>query len=167
VLAPGLRIGYVIAPQPLAHKLAQAKQAADLHTSSFNQRLAYEVVKTGILDTHLPVIRSLYASQCRAMLDALAARMPDGTVWNRPEGGMFIWVRLPAGIDSTELLRKSLAPASGPPVAFVPGAPFYAGTAEHNTLRLSFVTVPQARIEEGVLQLSRVIEQYLHDKPYD
>ena len=153
VLAPGLRLGYLIAPESLHFKLVQAKQATDLHTPSLTQRIAYEVIKDGFLDEHIPGVRELYRTQCEAMLAALAKHMPEGVHWNRPEGGMFLWVNLPAGIDSMELLQAAIAEH----VAFVPGAPFYANNAPLNTLRLSFVTVPPAKIDEGVARLAALI----------
>jgi 2-aminoadipate transaminase len=153
LLAPGLRVGYVIAPPELNRKLVQAKQAADLHTPSFTQRIVYEAVKDGFLDQHIPTIRALYAQQCQTMVDALAKYFPPSATWNRPEGGMFIWVKLPAHIDSMALLDQAIAQN----VAFVPGAPFYANDPQSNTLRLSFVTVPQAKIEEGIARLGALI----------
>ena len=153
VLAPGLRLGYLIAPESLHFKLLQAKQATDLHTPSLTQRLAYEVIRDGFLDEHIPDVRSLYRDQCDAMLAALEKHMPAGVSWNRPEGGMFLWVDLPEGIDSMELLQASIAQN----VAFVPGAPFYADAARMNTLRLSFVTVPPAKIDEGIARLAALI----------
>jgi 2-aminoadipate transaminase len=153
VLAPGLRVGYIIAPEALHFKLVQAKQAADLHTPSLTQRIVHEVVKDGFLDTHVPKIRALYRDQCEAMHAALARYMPEGVTWNRPEGGMFIWVNLPANIDSMKLLEEAIAQN----VAFVPGAPFFANEARHNTLRLSFVTVPPAKIDEGIAKLGALI----------
>lgn len=155
VLAPGLRVGYLIAPQKLHSKLVQAKQAADLHTPSFNQRIVYEAVKDGFLDEHIPQIRTLYAQQCRAMLEALKHHFPASVTWNQPEGGMFIWVKLPQGVDSSALLEKAVAQN----VAFVPGAPFFANEPQTNTLRLSFVTVPKEKIEEGVARLGKIITQ--------
>lgn len=155
VLAPGLRVGYLIAPKQLHSKLVQAKQAADLHTPSFTQRLVYETVKDGFLDEHIPQIRSLYAQQCHVMLDALKAHFPSNVSWNQPEGGMFIWVKLPKGVDSSALLAKAVAQN----VAFVPGAPFFANEPQANTLRLSFVTVPKEKIEEGVARLGKLIAQ--------
>jgi len=153
VLAPGLRVGYIIAPEELHFKLVQAKQATDLHTPSLTQRIVYEVVKDGFLDTHVPKIRALYRDQCNAMLDALERHMPAGVEWNRPEGGMFVWVKLPQHIDSMKLLEQAIAQN----VAFVPGGPFFANEAEHNTMRLSFVTVPPATIDEGVAKLGALI----------
>ena len=155
VLAPGLRVGYIIAPEELHGKLVQAKQATDLHTPSLTQRIVYEVIRDGFLDDHIPTIRTLYREQCEAMLQALAANMPAGVSWNRPEGGMFVWVKLPAHIDSMELLQDAVAAN----VAFVPGAPFYADKAQHNSLRLSFVTVPPAQIDAGVKILANLLRQ--------
>lgn len=153
VLTPGIRLGYVVAPVPLTRKLEQAKQAADLHTAQLTQMVVHEVVKDGFLDTHIPLIRKLYAAQCEAMQSALAEFFPSGARWTRPEGGMFIWVTLPEKIDSMKLLEEAIAHN----VAFVPGAPFYANVVEHNTLRLSFVTVPPEKIREGVAILGRLI----------
>ncbi|GAB6848868.1 PLP-dependent aminotransferase family protein [Paraburkholderia kururiensis] len=157
VLAPGLRVGYIVAPEELHFKLVQAKQATDLHTPSFTQRIVHEVVKDGFLDRHVPTIRALYRDQCAAMLAALERYMPEGVSWNRPEGGMFIWVSLPAHIDSMKLLEEAVANN----VAFVPGAPFYADHPEHNKLRLSFVTVPPAKIDEGVAKLAALVRTHL------
>ncbi|MBC7982402.1 MAG: PLP-dependent aminotransferase family protein [Candidatus Obscuribacterales bacterium] len=153
ILAPGLRVGFVVAPEPVYRKLVQAKQAADLHTPSFTQRIVYEVVQNDFLEAHIPVIRDLYANQCKAMLAALQQYFPKQAQWNTPAGGMFIWVTLPKKIDSAELLQKAIARN----VAFVPGAPFFAETPEHNTLRLSFVTVPVEKIEAGIKILGELI----------
>ncbi len=153
VLTPGIRLGYVIAPLPLARKLEQAKQAADLHTAQLTQMVVYETIKDGFLDSHIPTIRQLYAEQCQAMLDALTEFFPSGTSWTRPTGGMFIWVTLPKQIDSMKLLDQAIAQN----VAFVPGASFYANEAEHNTLRLSFVTVSKEKIREGIRRLGGLI----------
>ena len=137
VLAPGLRLGYLVAPKAIFPKLLQAKQAADLHTPGFNQRLAFEVLQDGFLERHVPAVRALYQRQCRAMLDALSAEMADlGVHWNAPRGGMFLWLKLPDGLDATTLLPQAVARG----VAYVPGAAFHAGQADPRTLRLSFVT---------------------------
>lgn len=153
VLAPGLRIGYVIAPPALRAKLVQAKQATDLHTATLSQQAVFEVVRDGFLDAHIPTIRALYRDQCEAMLAALAHHMPEGVSWNRPRGGMFLWVELPRGIDATAVLTRAVENN----VAFVPGAPFYAADPVRESLRLAFVTVPPPRIEEGVARLAQVI----------
>jgi len=153
VLTPGIRLGYVVAPVPLIHKLEQAKQAADLHTAQVTQMVVHEVVKDGFLDQHVPTIRRLYSDQCQAMQAALAEFFPTGTTWTRPEGGMFIWASLPGQIDTMQLLEEALVEK----VAFVPGAPFYANEAECNTMRLSFVTVPPEKIREGIARLGKLI----------
>jgi 2-aminoadipate transaminase len=155
VLAPGLRVGYLIAPQGLHRKLVQAKQAADLHTPSFTQRIVHETIKDGFLDTHIPTIRALYAQRCQYMLEAMSRHFPSSVTWNRPQGGMFIWVQLPAGMNSMKLLDQAIAAN----VAFVPGAPFFANEPRDNTLRLSFVTVPPERIEQGIAVLGELLKR--------
>ena len=156
VLAPGLRLGYVIAPKAIMPKLLQAKQAADLHSPSFNQRMVSEVLKEGFLDRHVPTIRALYKSQCHAMLEALAQEMAGlDVVWNSPDGGMFLWVRLPAGMNAVELLPKAVDKG----VAFVPGAAFYATEADPRTLRLSFVTASEEQIHIGIAALAQAIRE--------
>ena len=135
-LAPGLRLGFLVSPKALYPKLLQAKQAADLHTPSFNQRMVAEVLKDGFLERHVPTIRALYKAQRDAMLAALEKHLAGtGVQWNRPDGGMFLWVKLPAGIDAVALLPKAVERN----VAFVPGTAFYSDAAQNNTLRLSFV----------------------------
>jgi 2-aminoadipate transaminase len=157
VLTPGIRLGYVVAPHGLIRKLEQAKQAADLHTSQLTQMVVYEAIKDGFFETHIPAIRTLYANQCQAMLDAMDEFFPEQAKWNRPEGGMFIWVTLPSHIDARQLLEEAIAQH----VAFVPGAPFYANEPEKNTLRLSFVTVPPEKIREGIAKLGKLIADKL------
>lgn len=153
VLAPGLRLGYLVAPAHLYPKLLQAKQAADLHTPVFNQRVVHEVIRDGFLDEHVPRIRARYAAQRDAMERALRVHLPSGCRWNTPVGGMFFWVALPAGMDAMALLPKAVDAG----VAYVPGAAFYAQSPEPHTLRLSFVTLTPEQIEQGVAALGRVL----------
>lgn len=153
VLTPGIRLGYVVAPLPLARRLELAKQAADLHTSQLTQMVVHEVIKDGFLDQHIPQIRALYGDQCQVMLDAMAQHFPAGVEWTKPEGGMFIWVTLPKHINAMQLLDEAIAQK----VAFVPGSPFYANEPATNTLRLSFVTVPPERIRHGIEVLGKLI----------
>ena len=156
ILAPGLRLGYVIAPRELYPKLLQAKQAADLHTPGFNQRVVAEVIRDGFLDRHVPTIRARYKVQRDAMLAALARELgPTGAEWTRPRGGMFIWLRLPAGLDAQALLPAAVDAG----MAFVPGAPFFAGQPDPRTLRLSFVTSTPEQIDAGMAALGRVVRQ--------
>ncbi|MGE4242296.1 PLP-dependent aminotransferase family protein [Ramlibacter sp.] len=156
VLAPGLRLGFLVAPPAIFPKLLQAKQAADLHSPSFNQRMVSDVLKDGFLDRHVPTIRALYRSQRDAMLAALAREMRGLDVtWNTPVGGMFLWARLPAGVSAVDLLPKAVDRG----VAFVPGAAFYAEDADARTLRLSFVTASHEQIDTGVAALAQVIRE--------
>jgi 2-aminoadipate transaminase len=167
VLAPGLRLGYMVIPKALYPKILQAKQAADLHTPSFNQRVASEVMKGDFLEQHVPMIRALYKSQRDAMLLALAREMPvtpgntDASVtWNSPAGGMFLWVRLPAGLNAVDLLSKAVEKN----VAFVPGSPFYAANPDPRTLRLSFVTATVDQINVGMKALGDTIKEAMVSK---
>jgi 2-aminoadipate transaminase len=155
-LAPGLRLGFLVAPKALYPKLLQAKQAADLHTPSFNQRLVAEVLKDGFIDRHVPTIRALYKSQCEAMLAALQRELSGSSIqWNQPSGGMFLWLTLPPHVNSIDLLPKAVERN----VAFVPGAAFFADNAQHNTLRLSFVTASVDQINIGIAALAQVIRE--------
>ncbi|MCO5103474.1 MAG: PLP-dependent aminotransferase family protein [Burkholderiaceae bacterium] len=154
VLAPGLRLGYLVAPPEVFPKLLQAKQAADLHTPGFNQRMVVEVMQGGFLQQHVPTIRTLYRLQRDAMLAALEREMDGLDVqWNRPVGGMFLWLRLPEGMDASALLALAVERN----VAFVPGAAFYAGQADPRTLRLSFVTASSAQIDTGIAALADAV----------
>ena len=157
VLAPGLRLGYVLAPKLLYPKLLQAKQAADLHTPGFNQRVVFEVIKGGFLRDHVPTIRARYKAQRDAMQAALQQHMPAGCRWHAPAGGMFFWVELPPALDATALLPQAVAAG----MAFVPGEPFFAGGGHANTLRLSFVTVSPVQINTGVAALAAVLNAAL------
>ncbi|NJS36574.1 MAG: PLP-dependent aminotransferase family protein, partial [Brachymonas sp.] len=157
-LAPGLRLGFLVAPKALYPKLLQAKQAADLHTPSFNQRIVAEVLKDGFIDRHVPTIRALYKSQCQAMLAALQRELAGtGITWNQPTGGMFLWLKLPAHMNAIELLPLAVERN----VAFVPGAAFYANSPQHNTLRLSFVTASVEQINIGIAALAHTLREAL------
>jgi 2-aminoadipate transaminase len=162
VLAPGLRMGFLVAPKAVYPKLLQAKQAADLHSPGFNQRLIFEVMQNGFLDRHVPTIRALYKAQRDAMLQALAQHFPHAATqpeqsltWNTPAGGMFLWARLPEGMNAVDLLPHAVDKG----VAFVPGAPFYADHGDPRTMRLSFVTPSVEEIHRGVAALAQAIQQ--------
>ena len=157
-LAPGLRLGFLVAPKALYPKLLQAKQAADLHTPSFNQRVVAEVLKGNFLDRHVPTIRALYKSQRDAMLAALDTNLGgSGVTWNTPDGGMFLWLKLPGGMNAVDLLPKAVDRN----VAYVPGAAFYADAPRHNTLRLSFVTASVDQINTGIAALADVFKSHM------
>ncbi|MBD0711814.1 transcriptional regulator [Streptomyces sp. CBMA291] len=152
VMAPGLRLGYLRAPAGLRRACVIAKQAADLHTSTIDQAAAARYLRDSDLDAHVAVIRAAYQERRDAMLDGLAGALPEGSRWNRPEGGMFIWATLPAGYDATTLL----ATAVGHEVAYVPGAPFFCGEPDPGAMRLSFTTHSADEIREGLRRLSKI-----------
>ncbi|MBA2347634.1 MAG: PLP-dependent aminotransferase family protein [Solirubrobacterales bacterium] len=153
VLAPGLRIGWLRAPEALKRALTIAKQAGDLHTSTVDQMAAATVLTAGGMDAHLARLRTTYRARRDALLDGLPAALPTGSSWNEPDGGMFVWARLPEGADATALLVAALRHD----VAFVPGAPFYAGAPDPRTLRLSFTTHGQEEIAEGLRRLAAAV----------
>ncbi|VVE89194.1 PLP-dependent aminotransferase family protein [Pandoraea bronchicola] len=157
VIAPGLRVGYLVAPEELMIKLVQAKQASDLHTTGITQRLAHALLTDGQYDAHLEAIRLRYRAQCALMLKCLAEYMPEGVSWTRPAGGMFLWVTLPPQIDSASLFHDALACG----VAFIPGASFHAMSPKANTMRLTFTTATPAQIETGIMRLAKTIEARL------
>jgi hypothetical protein len=152
-LAPGLRVGFVVANMSVIRKLVLMKQAADLHSSTINQ-IAIATVAERIFDAQVAKIKAAYSARRDAMLAALAKYMPASTSWTKPEGGMFIWVTLPAGLDGAELLARSIETEK---VAFVPGQAFFADRSGANTLRLSFSCANEAMIEEGIQRLGRLI----------
>jgi 2-aminoadipate transaminase len=149
VAAPGLRIGWVRAPAPLRRPLVVAKQAADLHSSTIDQAAAAHWLATVDLDAHIAGLRAAYGARGDALLDGLAAALPPGSTHNHPDGGMFVWARLPDGWDAEELLDRALERD----VAFVPGFPFFAGPPDRATLRFSFTTHSPEEIAEGLARL--------------
>ncbi len=155
VLAPGLRIGFLRAPHQLLGPLTVAKQAADLHTSTVDQHAARICLQTGDLDDHIDLICAEYRRRRDALLGGLADVLPEGSTHNHPDGGMFVWARLPEGWNAAKLLSTALAHD----VAFVPGAPFYATDPDPRTLRLSFTTHPPAEILEGLARLRAAAAQ--------
>jgi len=156
-LAPGLRLGWIVAPEEVIHRLVQMKQGADLHTSTFCQIVAYEVAKDGFLDRHIRDVRAVYGARRDAMLSALARHCPEGVTWTRPKGGLFLWVTLPPGLDSAKLFEVALAEK----VAFVPGAPFFPKGGGQRTLRLNFSYCAPDVIEEGIRRLGAVTRRLL------
>jgi 2-aminoadipate transaminase len=159
ILAPGLRIGFIVAPRAMIEVFIRLKQATDLHTATLSQRAAFEVLASPLMAEHLPAIRARYASQNAVMLEALDAHFPAGAHWTRPLGGMFIWVELPAasraGSDTTALLARAIERR----IAFVPGEPFFAAAGQRNCLRLSFVTVAPDRIRAGIAALGDLLRE--------
>jgi len=152
-LAPGLRVGFIVANAPVIRKLVLMKQAADLHSSTINQIAIAEVAERGF-EAQVAKIKAAYSHRRDAMLAALARHMPDGVSWTKPEGGMFIWITLPEGMDGAALLAKSIETAR---VAFVPGKAFFADGSGANTIRLSFSCANDQMIEEGIGRLGRLV----------
>lgn len=156
-LAPGLRLAWVIAPPEVIRKLVQAKQGADLHTSTFGQMVAYEVSHGGFLDRHIWLIRRVYGERRNIMLEAMDEHFPPGVQWTRPQGGLFLWGMLPEGMNSKDVLQKALEQK----VAFVPGAPFYALGGGENTMRLNFSNASPEMIRQGIERLGLVLHEMM------
>jgi 2-aminoadipate transaminase len=154
-LAPGLRLGWVIAPQEVIQRLVQAKQGTDLQTSTFIQMAAYEVARGGFVDRHVRASRAVYRERRDTMLAAMQQHFPPGVRWTRPQGGLFLWVTLPETLDAAEVLRVALADH----VAFVPGTGFFADGSGRNTLRLNFSNAEPGKIEEGIRRLGEVLSR--------
>jgi 2-aminoadipate transaminase len=156
-LAPGLRVGWVVAPREVALRLVQMKQAADLHSSTFAQMVAFETARGGFLDRHVREARRVYGQRRDAMLAALDRHFPPGVKWTRPEGGLFLWVSVPETLDTQALLKDALKAQ----VAFVPGAAFHPAGGGAHTLRLNFSYCRPEVIEEGVRRLGLVLASAL------
>ena len=156
-LAPGLRLGWVVAAPEVIRKLVQAKQGADLHTATFTQMVAYEVGKEGFIDRHIGTIRKVYSERRDIMIEAMREHFPEGVYWTEPQGGLFLWVTLPEQVNATELLKQALDEG----VAFVPGAPFYACGGGHNTCRLNFSNATPDAIREGISRLDGLLRSVL------
>jgi 2-aminoadipate transaminase len=162
-LAPGLRLGWIVAPPKIISKLVQLKQAADLHTSTFAQCVAFEVARGGFLDQHVKLIRGVYRERRDVMLQALKEFFPPEVTWTRPQGGLFLWVTLPEGMDSQSLFTSALAEN----VAFVPGDSFYAGNGPESCrhLRLNFSHPNPEQIREGIRRLAVAVKSQLSMSP--
>jgi DNA-binding transcriptional MocR family regulator len=153
-LMPGLRIGWVIGPRQIIERMGRAKQAMDLHTSTFNQHIALALLNSGYLEEFIPILRRVYRERRDAMLEALQQHFPPGSCWTRPDGGMFIFVTLPEDISAGSLLVRALERN----VAFVPGEEFHLDGTGQNTMRLNFTKASVAEINSGISRLAEVIE---------
>ncbi len=158
-LAPGLRLGWIVAPPDVIGKLAQLKQGADLHTSTFTQFVAYEVARDGFLDKHVKVIRQVYRERRDVMLQALQEFFPAEVTWTHPQGGLFLWVNLPKGLDIQAVFRSALEQN----VAFVPGDSFYANDPQEGSrhMRLNFSNATPEQIREGIRRLAAAVKSHL------
>lgn len=157
ILAPGIRLAWVIAPPEVIRLLVQAKQGADLHTSTLNQMIVFEVSKGGFLDEHIKLIRSVYKERRDLMLASLDGYFPPGVEWTHPQGGLFTWVTLPETTNASEALKHAIEKK----VAFVPGSPFYPCGGGHNTLRLNFSNASPDNIRKGISTLGSVLSEIM------
>jgi 2-aminoadipate transaminase len=156
VFAPGLRIGYCVAPEPIRNWLVLVKQGVDLHTSSFNQALAAEYLEGGHLKQHLPHIIEIYRPRQKAILEALERYLPVGFQWSHPEGGMFVWVEGPEGVNMAEIYQAAVRRQ----VAFVPGHFFFAKPGDgQGTMRLNFTMPSPDEIDRAIQILGEVIRE--------
>ncbi len=155
---PGFRIGWIVAPDAIMDKLIVAKQAADLHTNIFTQRLLYQYLSDNDLEAHIRKIREVYGRQGRAMIESIRKHFPSDVHFTTPDGGMFLWVTLPPQVSSMKLFDLAIKRN----VAFVPGNPFYTYPVENiNTLRLNFSCVDEKTIEVGIAKLGEAIKELL------
>jgi 2-aminoadipate transaminase len=156
-LAPGLRLGWIVAPTDVIQRCVMAKQGLDLHTSTFVQMVAYEVAKDGFLTQHVRRIRQVYRQRRDVMLQAMAEYFPPGVHWTRPQGGLFLWVSLPEGMDAVALLEKAIENK----VAYVPGVAFYPDDSGRNSFRLNFSNAQPEQIMRGIQRLGDVLASEL------
>lgn len=160
IVAPGMRLGWVVAAPEVMDRLIIAKQAADLHTNFLSQRIVHQHLVDHDLDTYIAGILPVYRKQCELMIEMIEQYFPEDVQFTRPEGGMFIWATLPEGCSAMELLQLALKEN----VAFVPGDAFYTDHTGGNTMRLNFSNSDEAKIEEGIRRLGLVIRHYLSEK---
>ncbi|HEX8992284.1 MAG TPA: PLP-dependent aminotransferase family protein [Anaerolineales bacterium] len=159
LLAPGLRLAWVIAPEQVIRRLVMTKQAADLHTASFNQYVAYEIAKDGFLDEHVKYIRQVYKERRDVMLEMMEEMFPPEVSWTRPAGGMFLWGMMPEDLDAAEVLKAALERK----VAFVPGESFHACGGGKNTMRINFSYTDPPTIREGITRLGWTLKEFIHE----
>ena len=156
-LAPGIRLAWVIAAPEIINKLILAKQGADLHTSTFNQMVAFEVANGGFLNEHVKHIRRVYKERRDVMIETLTEHMPSDVVWTKPEGGLFLWATAPKSVDCQDLFEDAVKEK----VAFVPGFSFYAEGGGYNSMRLNFSNADPEHINEGIARLARVMKTHI------
>ncbi|MCB8942972.1 MAG: PLP-dependent aminotransferase family protein [Ardenticatenaceae bacterium] len=157
ILAPGLRLGWLLAKEELMFPLVNAKQTSDLQSPTFTQMLVYEVMASGFLAEQIDRLRRFYHQQRSHLLEAMDQHLPEAVRYQAPAGGFFVWCELPAGMDAGVLVDEALAAG----VAYVPGRPFFASDQGQNTLRLSYSSVPTVEMEEGIMRLAAVLRQHL------
>lgn len=157
IVAPGLRVGWAVAEAEIIGKMVVCKQASDVHSSNLSQYIVYNYFAKGVLDAHIVKICQNYRIKRDTMLAAMTKHFPGEAQWNVPKGGLFIWVTLPEGIKTKEILELAVTQK----VAFIPGAPFYVSDAEENTLRLNFSNASLDIIEVGIQRIGETIKNFL------
>jgi 2-aminoadipate transaminase len=162
-ISPGMRLGWLYAPHDIMDKLITAKQAADLHTSYFVQRVVYQYLVDNDVEKHIRKIQGMYKVQRDAMVTAIERYFPDGIQCTKPEGGMFLWATLPEALSSMKLFDMAIQDK----VAFVPGQAFFIDGSGQNTLRLNYSSSDEARIDEGIRRLANSINTLLEEKKND
>jgi 2-aminoadipate transaminase len=157
-LTPGLRIGWVAGPREIRNRLVLAKQGSDLHTSTFDQMIANDIAQRGIIEVHVEQLKKTYGTRRDTMVEALFEFWPDGCCWTRPQGGLFLWARIPGDADTNEMLHEALENK----VAFVPGINFYPhADGGHQAMRLNFSNAKPEMIVEGIRRLGLTVKQSL------
>ncbi|MBC9784260.1 PLP-dependent aminotransferase family protein [Heliobacterium chlorum] len=153
IVVPSFRIGWIVARKEVMEKLIIAKQASDLHTNYFGQRIIHQLLTDYPIDDHIQTIRKAYGIQRDAMVEAIEEYFPKDIEYTKPEGGMFLWVTLPEGVSAVEVFNEAIARK----VAFVPGDPFYINKKGVNTLRLNFSCTNEDTTRLGIQRLGEVI----------
>jgi 2-aminoadipate transaminase len=156
LISPGLRVGWICAPAEALKIVEKAKQAADLHTTTFSQFLIYEFLRRGLLDDHVELIKASYSRRRDVMLETMTENFPDSVTWPHPDGGLFLWVQLPSGASATKIFDDAVEAG----VAFVPGQPFHPDGSGDHTFRLNFANASEEKIVEGIKRLATVLKRH-------
>lgn len=157
LLAPGLRIAWVIAPEEVTDKYVKMKQGADLFTNRFSQFVVHEFLKSGKMEAHLQKLRKVYRKRRDYMFEAIEKYFPEGVEWTQPKGGLFLWLILPEEINVTDLLTEAVEKK----VAYIPGSAFFPSGGGHNTIRLNYSHSTPDKIDEGMKRLGDLFKSVL------
>ena len=152
IVSPGMRMGWVVAKKDIMDKLIIAKQASDLHSNYFSQRVICQYLLDNDIDQHIQTIKAMYLAQREQMLVSIKKYFDPSITYTEPEGGMFLWVTLPVGISAMKLFENAVIEK----IVYVPGDPFYANEDNINTLRLNYTNSTPQEIEEGIQRLAKV-----------
>jgi DNA-binding transcriptional MocR family regulator len=156
LVSPGLRVGWIVAPTAAMKIIERVKQATDLHSTTFSQYIILEYLNRGLLDAHVEKIKAEYSIRRDLMLRAMQEHFPACVKWTRPDGGLFLWVKLPEGISAAKVFDDAIKEG----VAFVPGKSFHPDGSGENTLRMNFANATHEMILEGIKRLAKVLKKY-------